>query len=120
MGQHHWQDPPATPPLMYRRDVPGDDANAITAETEHIRDHLAAVADADDDPATHRGSVQIHVVDHVDGDPQLVSIIGFLRAVPDAPYLRADFDPAADHPEIAFQPFGEHDADAFAAWQAGP
>lgn len=79
--------------MRYRRDVPRDDQAAIDSETEHVRDHLAAVADADDDPATRREDVVITVVDHVDGDPNVVSVIGFLNAEPNAPYLRPDYQP---------------------------
>jgi hypothetical protein len=105
--------------MTYRRDVPRDDRAAIDVELAHVRDHLAAIADANDDPNNHREWVRTRIVGHVDGDANLVTIIGELNARPVAPYLRDDYDPAADHPDIAFRPFGEHDADAFAAWQAG-
>lgn len=113
MGAHHWHEP-AGRPLRYRRDVPADDPDTITTETEHVRVHLAAIADTDDDPTTHADDVTVRVVDHIDGDPALVSIIGELDATPDAPYLRDDYDPDTEPP---FHPPGDTPVEA---WEAGP
>lgn len=83
-------------PMRYRRDVARGDWPAIASEVEHVRAHLSSVADADDDPETNADDVRIEVVDHVDGDLALVSVIGELDAEPNAPYLRPGFDPDAD------------------------
>jgi hypothetical protein len=100
---------PETPRMRYRRDVPIDDRTGIDATVEHIRAHLSATADADDDPTTHAARVEISMVAHP--DPTLISIIGELAATPDAPYLRPGYDPAADHPHIAFEPYAEPERD---------
>lgn len=82
--------------MRYRRDVPRDDQGAIDAETEHVRAHLSACCDPDDDPDTRVDEITIAVTDHVDGDPALVSITGEIDAEPVAPYLRDDYDPGAE------------------------
>lgn len=87
--------------MRYRRDVARDDRDAIEAETLHIRAHLSACVDPDDDEHAHADAVRILVTDHADGDPDLVSIIGEVDAEPDAPYLHPDYvsdsgDPAAE------------------------
>jgi hypothetical protein len=39
--------------IEYQRDLPADSSDdVIAAEIEHVRAHIAAIADADDDPAT--------------------------------------------------------------------
>jgi hypothetical protein len=81
--------------LRYRRDT-SNQPDAIDATAAHVRDHLAAVADLDDDPTTYTDQVQLTVGPHVDGDPDLVTIFGELDADPAAPYLRDDFDPEHD------------------------
>lgn len=83
--------------MRYVRDVPRDDEAALAVERVHVRDHLAAVADADDDPATRAGAVQVWTVEHPD-DPTLLRIVGELSAEPTAPYLDPDYDPFAGLP----------------------
>lgn len=118
MGRHHDEDSdgvadqvhpikPPGEPMRYRRDVARDDQVAIDAETAHIRAHLSAVADADDDPDTNADDVTITVTDHVDGDPALVSIVGELDMEPDAPYLRPGYDPDADDDGLRFTRYSE-------------
>lgn len=93
--------------MQYRRDVrAAEGPHVIRAEREHVREHLAMVADYDDDPTTHADSVIVEIVPHVDGDPEMYSIIGTLDAEPDAPYLRVGFDPAADT-EFVFVRYAE-------------
>lgn len=108
--------------MRYRRDVPADDRAAIDAETEHVIAHLSSCCDPDDDEDALRDQVSVEVVAHVDSDPALVSIVGQIDAEPDAPYLRDDYDPAAETP-VAFTPYEEpeqghhHDPDALAAFR---
>lgn len=71
--------------MRYRRDCTTE---AIDATVAHVRDHLASVADPDDDPSAHADDVLVSVVAHVDGQPGLVSVIGELDTEPSAPYLR--------------------------------
>jgi hypothetical protein len=95
-------------PMRYRRDVRRDEPpEAIAAETEHVREHLAMVADYDDDPTTHAADVVVRVLDHIDGDPELISIVGELDAEPDAPYLRPGYDPDADDDGLRFTRYSE-------------
>lgn len=109
--------------MKYRRDVPRDDQPAIDAETAHVRAHLSACCDPDDDADARAGDVTVTVAEHVDGNPYLVSIIGEIDAEPDAPYLRDDYDPDAEAP-VEFVPYEEPDNDfhydrqALEAWRA--
>jgi hypothetical protein len=80
--------------MRYVRDVDAADEAAISAETAHVIAHLSAVADADDDPATHAHDVRAWLSRHPE-DPALVRIIGELAADPDAAYFRAGHDPLA-------------------------
>lgn len=82
--------------MRYRRDVPRDDQTAIATEIEHVRAHLSACCDPDDDQDALASRVAITIEDHVDGDPELVSITGEIDAEPIAPYLRDDYDPDAE------------------------
>lgn len=84
--------------MRYVRDVPADDQAAIDAEREHVIAHLSAVADADDDPGTNAGDVQVWTERHPD-DPGLLRIVGEIDAEPNAPYLDPEFDPwgGVDH-----------------------
>jgi hypothetical protein len=84
--------------MRYRRDVPRDDQDAIDAETAHVRAHLSACCDPgdDEDARADEVTVTVTVVDHVNGHPYLVSIVGEIDAEPDAPYLREGYDPDAD------------------------
>lgn len=67
-------------------DVTQDDLDATIA---HVRDHLASIADADDDPTTRAEDVTVRT-EHREG---ALWVIGELDAEPDAPYLKPDFDP---------------------------
>jgi hypothetical protein len=67
------------------------------ATIQHVRDHLAAIADSDDDPTTRREDVEVELV--ADGD--VLHVRGFLDAEPDAPYLKEDFEPFKNvNPEL--------------------
>lgn len=90
--------------IRYRRDVRATDQAAIDATVAHIKAHLSSVADSDDDPYTRADDVAIVIEPHA-AEPGMVSITGVLDAVPDAPYLRPEYQPDADHITIRFQPF---------------
>jgi len=76
--------------MKYTRDLPEDATqDVIDAAVKHVRDHLASIADTDDDPTTHADDVRVRT-EHRDGR---IWILGELDAEPDAPYLKADFDP---------------------------
>lgn len=80
-----------TRPMEYRRELAaGWSGEAADAEETHVRDQLAAVADADDDPASRRDDVHVYRVEEPDGR---LTIVGVLDAEPDAPYLRPGYDP---------------------------
>jgi hypothetical protein len=79
--------------LEYQRDIPARSSNHLVEETKrHVRDHLAAIADSDDDPSTHADQVDVWVMNHPD-DPGQMRVKGMLKAEADAPYLKDDFDP---------------------------
>lgn len=94
-------------PMRYRRDVRHDDLAAIVAEWEHIVAHLSSIAAEDDDPETNADDVRVTIGAHVDGDPEMVSILGTLDAEPNAPYLREDYNPAADDDGTPFPRYSE-------------
>lgn len=76
--------------MIYTRDLPEDATqDRVDATIEHVRDHLASIADSDDDPTTHADDVTVRT-EHRDGR---IWVIGELDAEPDAPYLKDDFDP---------------------------
>lgn len=82
--------------MEYSRDLPEDATqDMIDGTLRHVRDHLASIADSDDDPATRSEDVEIRV-ERVDGK---VRVIGYLDAEPDAPYLKSDYDPYAKVPQ---------------------
>lgn len=99
--------------MRYRQDVPrGAD---LTQVARDIVAHLAAAADPNDDPhGDAREDVVVNVYEHIDGDPDMVTVIGEISAQPDAPYLRTDYDPAADHAGIEFKPFEQPELGRFA------
>ncbi len=109
--------------MRYRRDAPRDDQAAVDAETEHVRAHLSACATPDDDPDARAEDVHLEVTAHVDGDPNMVSIVGEINAEPIAPYLRDDYDPSTEMP-MWFVPYEErdqghhYDRKALASWRA--
>jgi len=79
--------------LEYQRDIPKDSPeDVIEAEKAHVRDHLASLADNDDDPTTHAGQVKVWTAKHPD-DPNLIRIEGALDAEIKAPYLEPGYDP---------------------------
>lgn len=92
--------------ILYRRDVPTDDRAAFDATVKHIRAHLSAIADPDDDPRRFARQVRISVTAHSD-DPSVIAVVGELDEAPRAAYLSGDYDPELDHPEIAFQRYEE-------------
>lgn len=102
--------------MRYRRDVPrGTDLSEVTS---HVVEHLAGAVNPNDDPADRRTEVRVEITDHRDGKPGMVSVIGGIDGKPNAHYLRPDFDPATDHPEIIFQPYEEPGNDRFADREA--
>jgi hypothetical protein len=83
--------------LQYSRWLPRDMVPDAVPEVEaHVREHLAAVADPNDEP-TRADEV---VISHEDADDELgndgVLVVGELDAEPDAPYLRPGFTPEQD------------------------
>lgn len=82
--------------MEYTRDLPEDATqDQIDGTLKHVRDHLASIADSDDDPTTRSEDVEIRV-ERVDGK---IRIIGYLDAEPDAPYLKGDYDPYEGVPQ---------------------
>lgn len=82
--------------MEYTRDLPEDATQEQIDKTiEHVRDHLASIADSDDDPTTRAEDVEVVVV-RVEGK---IQVAGTLDAEPDAPYLKADYDPYAKVPQ---------------------
>lgn len=76
--------------MQYSRHLPEDATQGdVDAAVEHVRDHLAAIADTDDDPATRAEDVTVRT-EHRDGR---IVITGELDAEPDAPYLVDGYDP---------------------------
>jgi hypothetical protein len=83
-------------PIEYQRDIPLDASDdLVEAIREHVRDTVAAQADADDDPATRAEDVRVWTEKHPEKPKELQRIRGYLDAEPDAPYLKPDFDPWA-------------------------
>jgi hypothetical protein len=113
--------------VRYRRDIACDiDVETRKNVIQHIVEHLYSVIDPGDDPASDLATqtpVTIEVVDHVDGDPNLMSIVGTVDADPVASYLSSDFDPDSDASDIAFCPYEEpdknrlHDSSEFSRWK---
>lgn len=82
--------------MEYTRDLPEDATqDQIDGTLRHVRDHLASIADSDDDPITRSEDVEVRV-ERVSGK---VKVIGYLDAEPDAPYLKADYNPYAKVPQ---------------------
>jgi len=107
--------------MRYRQDVPlGTDLQRIA---RHVVEHLAGAVTMGDQPTvTTMREVHVEIRRHPDADSHMMSVIGEIPGTPLAPYLLADFDPAADHPDISFTPYeepdlGHHaDADAWEHW----
>jgi hypothetical protein len=79
--------------IEYVRDIPVDSDFKAKEETiNHVRDQVAAIADADDDPETRREDVQIELYVSKN-DSTLMRVRGYLDAEPKARYLKKDFDP---------------------------
>lgn len=89
-------EPPGEEPpgLTYSRFVPTEAGFAALVDTEeHVRAHLSAVADTDDDPDTRAEDVQIEHRPQGNG----TLIVGVLpNAEPTAPYLQPGYDAFAD------------------------
>jgi hypothetical protein len=92
--------------IRYCRDVPTDDRAAFDATVKHIRAHLSAIADPDDDPRRFARQVRISIATHPD-DPGVITVTGELNEATRAMYLGNDYDPELDHPEIASQRYEE-------------
>jgi hypothetical protein len=81
--------------MKYTRDLPEDATQELVDATiGHVRDHLASIADSDDDPTTRAEDVEVVVV-RMEGK---VQVAGTLEAEPDAPYLQSDYGPYAKVP----------------------
>src|SRR5690242_18992005 len=98
--------------MRYRRDIPLaliEQRGAVVFDevVRHIMEHLLGAAHPDDDPRGFKpGDAPLATLYREDDlEPGYISLIGEINAEPNAPYLKPDFDPAADHPEIVFQPF---------------
>lgn len=79
--------------MEYTRDLPEDATqDQVDGTLKHVRDHLASIADSDDDPTTRSEDVEVRV-ERVDGK---IRITGYLDAEPDAPYLKEGYDPYED------------------------
>ena len=87
--------------ITYTHDVPDIDA-LVEEGVEHVRAHLSAVADADDDPETNADDVVIEVTRHPE-QPDVMRIVGTLDAEPVAPYLDPDYDPYANVDPVLFE-----------------
>jgi hypothetical protein len=90
--------------LEYQRDIPADSSEEVVEATkQHVRDHLAAIADADDDPSTRADDVRVWTARHPD-NPDLIRIEGALDAEVDVYYMKDDYDPLAEvDPELFAQ-----------------
>jgi hypothetical protein len=73
--------------------APGWTDEQLAATEGHVREHLAAIADTDDDPNTR--AVDVRVTRRREDDGGL-TVVGYLDAEPDAPYLRPGYDPQAE------------------------
>lgn len=100
--------------MRYRRDVPVNDTAALVATAGHIRAHLSAVADPDDNPKRFNSRVRMDVDSGADTGSGVIALVGELNAQPRAVYLTDDYDPDTDHPEITFQPYEEPELGHFA------
>jgi hypothetical protein len=83
----------------YYQFVPEDLSDETLQLTiQHVREHLSAVADEDDDPNTHAENVVITTEPYIrESDGVRGTIVrGKLDADPVAPYLRPDFKPEDD------------------------
>jgi hypothetical protein len=85
--------------VNYYQFVPEDSSDEVLQLTiQHVREHLSAVADEDDDPNTHAEDVVITTEPYTresDGKRGVI-IRGELDADPIAPYLHPDFNPEDD------------------------
>src|SRR4051794_9494088 len=80
--------------MEYPRDLPAGYTPGQLALTEdHVRLHLASVADPNDDPGPRLDDV---VLVHRALPGGGLRVVGFLDAAPTAPYLRPGFDPDAE------------------------
>ena len=115
--------------MRYRRDIPvklidQQGTELVEQVAMHICEHLLGAVHPEDDPrGFKRGDSPLVTLYKEDGlTPGQVSLIGEVDAEPNAPYLRAGFDPATDHAEIVFQLFEDipagqvADHDAFIRW----
>jgi hypothetical protein len=92
--------------MRYRQDVPADlGPEAMSTVMTHIAEHLAGAVAPDDDPQHGRHEIQLSVTPHPDFAADVLCVVGEIDGEPDAPYLRPDFDPTADHPDIMFLPY---------------
>lgn len=82
--------------ITYERLVADDAApDALRLTEAHVRAHLSAVADADDDPETNADDVRIRLVTMPGG----VMVRGTLEAEPQVAYQQPGFDPYEGVPD---------------------
>lgn len=102
--------------MHYRRDASRDaDLDEVA---RHVVEHLAGAVDPDDNPGKRRTEVRVKITDHLDKDPGMVSVVGEIDDLPNAPYLRPGFDPGTNYPEITFQPYEKPESGCFADREA--
>lgn len=85
--------------VNYYQFVPeGYPEEVLQLTIQHVREHLSAVADEDDNPSTHAEDVVITTEPYTrESDGKHGTIVrGELDADPVAPYLRPDFKPEDD------------------------
>lgn len=90
--------------IEYPRDLPADHTREQRRVTEaHVRDHVASLAEPDDDPSRLRDRVRVEFRPQPGGG---LSVVGLLDAELAAPYLRDDYDPDDEPrpPELAWTP----------------
>lgn len=94
----------------YRQDVPnGTQPGVMTDVIRHVREHLSAVVSPIDSPTAYLHEVKVRTQpwENDDNTRRGVSVIGTIDRLADAHYLKPDYDPAADHPDIKFTPYHE-------------
>ncbi|HEX8321615.1 hypothetical protein [Longimicrobium sp.] len=99
--------------------APGWTEEQLELTEAHVREHLASIADADDDPSTQAEDVRLTRRREEDGG---LTIVGYLDAEPNAPYLQPGYDPDAEaRPDwLTWTPADQPDWDPHAADPAEP
>lgn len=88
--------------ITYSRFVAdGAPGEALAVTEAHVRAHLSAVADPEDDPVIWATDVRIERCNQDGG----VLVVGRLDREPHAPYLAEGYDPDAGDTGHTFQPW---------------